>query len=37
MESVKFDKDKIIKYWVESSDDDFDAMVAMYENKRYSW
>lgn len=37
MESEKFDKDKIIKYWVESSDDDFDTMIAMYENKRYGW
>lgn len=30
-------KVKIIKYWVEGSDDDFKTMIAMLETKRYSW
>jgi len=33
----KIDKDKIIAYWLESSDDDFDTMMVMYNSKRYSW
>jgi len=32
-----FDKDKLIRYWIESSDDDFDTMITMYENKKYNW
>lgn len=37
MDNSEFNKDKIIKYWIDSSDDDFDTMLAMYESKRYSW
>jgi len=37
MENVEFNKYKIIKYWVGSSDDDFETMVAMFDSKRYSW
>lgn len=37
MESTEFDKDKIVKYWIESSDDDFDTMIAMFDSKRYNW
>lgn len=37
MEQNEFDKDKLIKYWIESSDDDFETMTALFENKRYSW
>lgn len=33
----KIDKDKLIKYWIEGSDDDFDTMIAMFKAKRYSW
>lgn len=32
-----FDKDKLIKYWTDGSNDDFDTMIAMYESKRYNW
>ncbi|OFX32318.1 MAG: DNA-binding protein [Bacteroidetes bacterium GWA2_32_17] len=31
------DSEKLIKYWTESSDDDFDTMLAMFETKRYNW
>lgn len=31
------DKEKIIDYWLKSSDDDFETMVAMFESKRYNW
>lgn len=37
METTEFDKDKIVKYWIESSDDDFDTMIAMFDGKRYNW
>jgi HEPN domain-containing protein len=37
MENVGFNRDKIINYWIESSDDDFDTMIAMFETRRYSW
>ena len=31
------DKDKIINYWIEGSDDDYETMIAMYDSKKYSW
>jgi HEPN domain-containing protein len=37
MDKDNFNKDKLIRYWVETSDDDFDTMLAMYKSKRYSW
>ncbi len=30
-------KAKLITYWIESSDDDFDTMMVMYQAKRYNW
>ncbi len=37
MEQKDFDKDKLIKYWTDSSDEDFDTMMTMYENKKFNW
>jgi len=37
MENTEFDKVKLVKYWVESSDEDFETMIAMFDSKRYSW
>lgn len=37
MEQKDFDKDKLIKYWSESSDEDFDTMITMYESKKFNW
>lgn len=37
MDKKEFDKDKLIKYWVEGSGDDFETMMTMYDSKRYSW
>ena len=37
MENIDFNKDKLVKYWVDSSDEDFETMIAMFESKRYSW
>ncbi|OFY50549.1 MAG: DNA-binding protein [Bacteroidetes bacterium GWF2_41_31] len=37
MESNVLNKDKLIKYWIDGSDDDFETMTAMFDSKRYSW
>ena len=37
MESKDLNKDKLIKYWIDSSDDDFETMTAMFDSKRYIW
>lgn len=37
MENAGFDNEKIVKFWIESSDDDFDTMTAMFDTRRYSW
>jgi len=37
VKTEQFDKQKIIDYWVTSSDDDFDTMMAMFATRRYSW
>lgn len=37
MEQTEFNKEKLIKYWTESSDDDFSTMLAMYEKKKFNW
>ncbi|MEI8204148.1 MAG: HEPN domain-containing protein [Bacteroidota bacterium] len=37
MEKHQIDIEKLIKYWVETSDDDFETMKAMFETKRYNW
>jgi HEPN domain-containing protein len=37
MVKAEFDKDKIVNYWIDSSDDDFETMISLFESKRYSW
>ena len=37
MENNDFDRVKIIKYWLDSSDNDFKTMLSLYDNKKYSW
>lgn len=37
MESNDLNKDKLIKYWIDGSDDDFETMTAMFDSKRFSW
>lgn len=37
MESNNIDKNKIIQYWVDSSNEDFETMITLFDNKRYSW
>ena len=37
MAQNEFGKDRLIKYWIDSSDDDYDTMVAMYKSQKYTW
>ena len=37
MDKEVFDKDKTIRYWLASSDDDYETMSVLYNNKRYEW
>lgn len=37
MENMKFDKEKLVNYWIAGSDDDFETMITLYESGRYSW
>ena len=37
MVSRHFDKNKIIEFWIVSSNDDYETMLAMYDSKRFSW
>ncbi len=30
-------KGKLIDYWIDGADDDFDTMIAMFDAKRYNW
>jgi HEPN domain-containing protein len=31
------DIEKIVKHWIETSDDDFETMLTLYNSKSYSW
>lgn len=33
----KFDNEKLTSYWIESSDNDCDAMIDLFGSKRYNW
>jgi len=37
MDNRDLNKGLLIKYWIEGSEDDFEAMTAMFDSKRYSW
>ncbi len=37
MKNDGLDKQKLINYWIEGSDDDYQTMMAMYKSKRYNW
>lgn len=37
MEQVEFNEKKLIRYWIESSDEDYDTMISLNESKRYNW
>ena len=37
MANKDINKEKLIQYWLDSSDDDFETMIAMFDSKRYNW
>jgi HEPN domain-containing protein len=37
MKNSDFNTDKIVQFWIESSEEDYITMLTLYENKRYSW
>lgn len=37
MEQKDFDLDKLIKYWSDNSDEDFDTMITLFESKKFNW
>ncbi len=37
MDKEQFEKNKTIRYWLQSSDDDFETMLVLFSNKRYNW
>ncbi len=36
-EKSNIDVDKIVKHWVETSDEDFQTMLSLYHSKSYGW
>ena len=34
---MELDKDKIVTFWIESSDEDYETMMILFESKRYTW
>ncbi len=34
---INIDVDKIVKHWIETSDEDFKTMLVLYDSKSYSW
>ena len=37
MDNSQLNIDKIVKHWIETSDDDFEAMLALFHSNIYNW
>lgn len=37
MNETKMDVEKIVKHWINTSDEDFETMISLYNSKSYSW
>jgi len=37
MDNNELNKDQLIKYWIEGSEDDFETMTVMFDSKKFSW
>ena len=37
MNKSEFDSERLIQFWVESSDEDFETMNTLYDSRRFSW
>jgi len=36
-ENTNIDFEKLVKHWIETSDEDFQTMLSLYDSKSYSW
>ena len=36
-ENLNFDRDKVVRHWVETSDEDYQTMISLFESKSYGW
>ena len=36
-EKVNIEVDKIVQHWIDTSEDDFQTMLSLYDSKSYSW
>jgi len=37
MENFQIDIEKIVRHWIETSDDDFNTMLVLFRSKSYNW
>lgn len=35
--NFEIDVDKVVKHWIETSDEDFETMISLYNSNSYSW
>ncbi|RPH33639.1 MAG: HEPN domain-containing protein [Bacteroidales bacterium] len=35
--NINIDLDKVVKHWIETSDEDFQTMLSLYDSKSYGW
>ena len=36
-ENIKIDVEKVVKHWIETSEEDFQTMLDLFNSKSYSW
>lgn len=36
-ESININVEKIVKHWIDTSEDDFKTMISLYDSKSYNW
>jgi hypothetical protein len=36
-ENLNIDVDKIVKHWIDTSEDDFQTMLSLFDSKSYGW
>jgi len=36
-ESININVEKIVKHWIDTSEDDFETMISLYDSKSYNW
>ena len=37
MEEIELNKENVINHWISTSEEDFETMTQLYQNKNYSW